>query len=153
MSCHLELHAQGHAQTGAECWLIQDFQMLEPLYHVVLCPLDVPSTFLHSSPSSGVSWLWTHPQPPLFSLLVGCSQWEAQAADSGWEERDIGLFISLASSLLNYGVTSKPLYPEIVPRAACLPLIPQSLGRSTLPWVLLSFSPGTLQLLRYLTKD
>ena len=68
--------------------------------------------------------VWTHPQAPWLSLLVrAVNRRHGQQVEGG--RRDGGMFISQASSLSSYGVSTKPVYPEIIPKAACLPLMPQ----------------------------
>ena len=112
---------KGHAWTDAECGLIQGLTCWSQLIialDVLLCPLDASSFFLFSVFRRLT--VWTHPQAPWLSLLVRSSQWEAWAQVEGGR-RDGGMFISQASSLSSYGVTTKPVYPEIIPKPlACL---------------------------------
>lgn len=82
MSRHSELRAQGHALRGAECGLIHDFQMLEPVHDCpggpplpVLLGLYPPLSSSHSVLRRLIGTV--QPQPPLVSLLIGADNWKA----------------------------------------------------------------------------
>lgn len=124
--CHLELWAQGHAWTDAECGLIQDLTCWSQLIialEVLLCQLDASSFSLFSVFRRLT--VWTHPQAPWLALswFGAVNGRHGQQVEGG--RRDGGMFISQVSSLSSYGVSTKPVYPEIIPKAACLPLMPQ----------------------------